>query len=365
MPSTPPSTTTEILATSSIDPYFAEALKTNLLSPESNCTITTLKEENAAALPVLQKSLSESRPHDITETTHSIKLRDDYPSRIIVCHLTSALSDATPRPLILLFHGGGHCVGHPEFELPLARQLALAHSAIVVCASYRLAPESPFPFSICDAWETLEFAASEARKANSAVFPRCTDARVGFVVGGTSAGANLSASLAHVARDGNLHPQLTGQFLCAGTYISEHHVPANYRDRYLSFTQNEEAPMLGKTMLNMFRDAFQPDMTSKLYMSFDQHHPADEGTGSVRHGHMGVPPAYFQVCGMDRFRDDGLIYERVLREECEVPTRLDLYPGFGHCWWATFPRLEMSKKRMRDAVEGVGWLLDRGIGEKG
>ncbi|KAK5257758.1 hypothetical protein LTR40_009254, partial [Exophiala xenobiotica] len=83
MPSTPPSTTTEILATSNIDPSFAEAFKNKHPSQEANRTITDLKQENAAALPALQKSLSESRPHDITETTHSFRLRDDHPSRII------------------------------------------------------------------------------------------------------------------------------------------------------------------------------------------------------------------------------------------------------------------------------------------
>ncbi|KIW13555.1 hypothetical protein PV08_08743 [Exophiala spinifera] len=358
MPRTPPPTTVpEILATSEIDPSFAKALETSPQSPALDCTITSLKQSSIARLPSIQQSLVDTRPVDVSETTHFIKLRDDFPARIILCHLTSAITDTTPRPLILLFHGGGHCVGYPELELPLARQLAQTHSAIVVSASYRLAPEFPFPFSICDAWETLEFVASEARKANSAVFPRCTDPRVGFLVGGSSAGASLAASLAHLARDHSLRPKLTGHFLFAGTYISDQHVPAKYQERYLSWTQNQDAPILSKAMIRLLQDACKPDFDSKLYMSFDQHHPYDAGTGSVRHGHMGLPPVYFQVCGLDPLRDDSLIYERVLRLECEVPTRLDLYPGFAHCWWTVYPDLEMSRERMKDAVEGVGWLL--------
>lgn len=357
MPSVPPSTAEEILATATIDPTFAKAVQTCSLRPGSSYSLAEIKQGSAASLAPLQKTLAETRPPEITEVEYFFKLRDDYASRILVCHLTSDFEGTTPRPLILLFHGGGHAVGYPEHVIPLARELVLAHSAVVICASYRLAPEFPFPFSICDAWEALEFAASECRKSNSAILPRCTDARVGFIVGGESAGAGLTASLAHLARDHNVNPKLTGQVLCAGTWISSAHVPANYRDRYLSWTQNEKAPILDKELLTMFRSAFNPDPTSKLWASFDQHDPRDEGTGSVRHGHLDVAPAYFQVCGLDMSRDDGLIYERVLREECGVPTRLDLYSGWGHCWWAMFPDLEMTGRRMKDTVAGVGWLL--------
>lgn len=48
-----------------------------------------------------------------------------------------------------------------------------------------------------------------------------------------------------------------------------------------------------------------------------------------------------------------------------MSTRLDLYPGWGHCWWSILPELEMSRKRMSDAVDGVGWLLDVGRKKNG
>ncbi len=37
--------------------------------------------------------------------------------------------------------------------------------------------------------------------------------------------------------------------------------------------------------------------------------------------HAGLPPAFIQVMGMDALRDDGTLYEKVLRE-AGVPTRL-------------------------------------------
>ncbi|OAP61699.1 hypothetical protein AYL99_03902 [Fonsecaea erecta] len=370
MPSSSPDTIEDILATAAIDPAFSAALQSNTLQPGSSYTLADIKQGAAAGYAPFQKQLAGSRPSEITETEHMIKLRDDWACRIIVCHLTAdsniqattTIATTPPRPLILLLHGGGHTIGYPELQLGLARELVLAHAAVVVCASYRLAPEFPFPFSICDAWEVLQCCARENRKSNSAILPRCTDARVGFIVGGESVGgATLAAALAHLARDHNLHPPVTGQLLMAGTYIAPDRVPAPYQQRYLSHEQNAHAPILDRHLLGLLIEAFKPDPASKLCYPFDQHDPRDksgrEGRGSVKHGHLGVAPAYFQVCGLDPVRDDGLIYEKVLREECDVPTRLDLYRGWAHCWWAMFPDLDMSRQRMRDAVDGVGWLL--------
>ncbi|KAK5184256.1 hypothetical protein LTR44_003763 [Exophiala sp. CCFEE 6388] len=127
MPSTPPSTTAEILETGNIDSEFAAALEAEPIPPGTNYTLADLKQQSASALAPLQERLSASRPPDITETEHLISLRDNYRSRIIICHLTCASERTTPAPLIILFHGGGHCVGHPETELPLARELASTH----------------------------------------------------------------------------------------------------------------------------------------------------------------------------------------------------------------------------------------------
>lgn len=80
--------------------------------------------------------------------------------------------------------------------------------------------------------------------------------------------------------------------------------------------------------------------------------------GKLDRGHEGVPPAYFQVCGLDPLRDEALIYERILREEAGVKTTLDLYKGLGHYFWTNWPGLEMSRVFVEDTVKGVRWLLE-------
>ncbi len=62
---------------------------------------------------------------------------------------------------------------------------------------------------------------------------------------------------------------------------------------------------------------------------------------------------------MDINRDEALIYEQVLREECGVQTRTDVYPGQPHIFWSVLPMLKQSKKWATDTVEGVGWLLGK------
>jgi acetyl esterase/lipase len=76
-------------------------------------------------------------------------------------------------------------------------------------------------------------------------------------------------------------------------------------------------------------------------------------------GHRDLPPTYFQICGMDPLRDEGLIYERILREECAVKTRLDLYPGLPHGFWSWFPNAKFSKKQLIDSLDGLAWLVER------
>lgn len=63
---------------------------------------------------------------------------------------------------------------------------------------------------------------------------------------------------------------------------------------------------------------------------------------------------------MDPLRDEAYIYEQVLREDCGIKTKVDVYPGLPHGFWTFFPTLQACKQRQRDCVEGMRWLLEQG-----
>lgn len=354
MPTTTlPTTTREILATANINAEFAAALKANSLPSFSGITIEQLKAYVESALPKDQAALVASRPADIDETSHIITLEDGHPLRIIIAKSTTPSPNGSP--IIVLYHGGGMCVGSPEMEVPLARELVKAFSAICVLPCYRLAPEYTSPQALNDSWEMLQWIAAEASSGSSTILSNA-DLSLGFIIGGTSAGGNMVSVLAHLARDQKLTPPLTGQMNSIGGVIHADHVPEKYKPFYLSREQNKNGPVLNEEFYHMMRNSYNPDPESPLNFALDQHGERSED-GGVGPQHIGLPPAYFQCCGMDMSRDDQLIYERVLREECGIPTRIDLYPGLPHGWWSMMPELESSKKRMVDTVDGMGWML--------
>jgi acetyl esterase/lipase len=245
-------------------------------------------------------------------------------------------------PLVVIFHGGGFCVGSPKGEEHTCQNLVSAFGATCVSASYRLAPKFKFPYGVKDAWDCLQWAAREGRLWGA-------DPSVGFIVGGTSAGGNIAAVLAHVARDERMSPPLTGQYLAIPKLLPWNRVPEKYREHFLSPEDNKDAPILPVAAVEAFERAFEPDDDDAVWYAVFNH----------PNHHANLPPTLLQVNGMDPLRDEAIIYERVLREELGIKTQMYMYPGLPHGFWAIFGSLQSSQKFRREQVEGFGWLLNR------
>lgn len=93
-----------------------------------------------------------------------------------------------PRRLLVYFHGGGFCSGSILSHRRLVTEAGRAAGMRTLAVEFRLAPEAPFPAALEDA------SAVWAAVAGSDVEP----SRI--IVGGDSAGGNLSVALANRLR---------------------------------------------------------------------------------------------------------------------------------------------------------------------
>jgi len=100
-----------------------------------------------------------------------------------------------PLPILLFFHGGGHCVGS-AFDVFIMEYLKdYKDTLIVASVEYRLAPETPFPGAADDAIAALEYLHNHAIELGGTQDDIC--------IGGLSAGGNLAAvALHHAAEHG-------------------------------------------------------------------------------------------------------------------------------------------------------------------
>jgi len=109
---------------------------------------------------------------------------------------------------------------------------------------HRLAPEHPFPTGVHDCWDALKWAISNAKMLNA-------DPRKGLIVGGSSAGGNLSAIMALLSRDEKLDPPITGQYLSVPALLSPGNVPRDLQDEYRSRSSSLDDPVLKGADLDM------------------------------------------------------------------------------------------------------------------
>jgi acetyl esterase len=109
-----------------------------------------------------------------------------------------------PLPCLLFLHGGGWTIGNLDTHDAMCRQIARRGELMLVAVDYRLAPEHPFPAALDDAACALRWV--QAHASGLGICPQAIG------VAGDSAGGNLAAALALMARDGDV-PALACQAL--------------------------------------------------------------------------------------------------------------------------------------------------------
>ena len=195
---------------------------------------------------------------------------------------------ATPLPVYVYFHGGGWVIGDLETHDVICRQLTAASEACIISVDYRLAPEHKFPAAADDAWAATRWIVANAGALG-------VDA-TRLAVGGDSAGGNLAAVVALMARDAG-GPAIALQVLI-----------------YPVTDLGAES-----ASYDAFADGYQ--LTRESMRWFRAHYlgaPSDGGdwrASPLRATSLaGLPPALIVTAGFDPLRDEGEAYAARLRE---------------------------------------------------
>jgi acetyl esterase len=202
-------------------------------------------------------------------------------------YLPAGAPAGSARPAIVFAHGGGWCLCSVDLYDNPCRALANATGCTIVSVGYRLAPEHPFPTPLEDVYAALVWTAEHA------VILGIDPARI--AVGGDSAGANLAAAAALLARDRN-GPAIAHQLLM---------YPA-LDDRLSSASCGEFAEGYSLTLETM-------RFCWSTYLggagALDLNYAVPLRTQPLQ----GLPPATIMVCEFDPLRDEGRAYAQRLR----------------------------------------------------
>ncbi|MGW5847568.1 alpha/beta hydrolase [Streptomyces sp. NPDC055254] len=233
-----------------------------------------------------------------------------------------------PRPTAVFCHGGGFVLCDLDTHDATARNICRASGAAVVSVDYRRAPEHRFPAAAEDAYAALCWAAGHLGELGGA--PGA------LVVAGDSAGGNLAAASALLARERGGPGVALQVLICPALDATQG--SASYRTR-------AQGCFLTAAHMRWFWEQY-------LGPDGDARHPL---ASPALADPAGLPPAHLVVAGCDPLRDEGVAHHHRLRRS-GVASTLDEHPGMFHGFHAlahVLPQAAEAMARLGGAIHST------------
>ena len=227
-----------------------------------------------------------------------------------------------PLPGLVFFHGGGFVLCNLDTHDGICRAIANAAGCVVVSVDYRLAPEHPYPAAPDDCYAATQWVAKNGAELDIDVSR--------LAIGGDSAGGNLTAVTALIARDRG-GPPLRFQLLI--------YPVTDCTFDTASYRENAEGYFLTTGMMRWFWDKYlaNPKQGGEGYAS------------PLRAVNVAnLPPGLCITAGYDPLRDEGEAYAARLRE-AGVDVRTSRYAGMFHGFLSMTAQLDKAREAVAEA----------------
>jgi acetyl esterase len=277
---------------------------------------------------VVEKSLKYAEiltPGVRTRIDTVIRSRDnwDIPVRI---YNNKKVGRRHNQEVIVFYHGGGFVWGDIKIYDNLCSKIARKTGAVLISVGYRLAPEFPYPFAICDSRDVLEWVSDHIGLYGG------NPGKV--TVMGDSAGANISVVMSLMSRDLE-GPDIDSQvliypitmFIDTMTNSRKYFIFENDRDFVLSDDFLERAY---RSYLQKNEDRRDPYI-SPHFASLDN----------------SLPRTLIITAQCDPLRDDGREFGILLRE-AGIDVVYKEYPGMMHGFVSLYLAFKEGKMAIRE-----------------
>lgn len=229
-----------------------------------------------------------------------------------------------PFGALVYFHGGGWVIGNIETHDATCRQLTAGAGCATISVDYRLAPEHKFPAGPEDCYAATKWVADNASLLN--VDPNR------IAVGGDSAGGNLAAVVALMARDRG-GPKLALQLLIYPATDCADDTPS-----HREFAQVSSDYILSRADMEWFWGHYLGPNDRKNSVAC----PA------LAKSLTNLPPAFVITAEVDPLRDEGEAYAEALRK-AGVNTKVKRYNGVCHGFFSMASMIDKGRQAVDDS----------------